>query len=165
MDNKAHVPSSSTTGFFQVLPILPPQYTSSSSSQPHLLQDRRGILFSSDDKALDRILDIYLPPHTDQVFDHVHRIARIALNPTVLKHSTDAETNRPTLRPLTTFGEENRNDPLWTTNGWQELKNIGVTEGVVAVAYEMQNISWNRRVHEFALGHLWVSTATMTGRL
>jgi len=163
MHNRVHVPSSSTTGFFQVLPALSPQYTSSSSPQSHLHKD--CIPLSSDDKALNQILDLYLPPHADHVFDHVHRIARIALNPTVLKHSTDAETNRPTLRPLTTFGEENRNDPLWTTNGWQELKNIGVIEGVIAVAYEVQNVSWNRRIHEFALGHLWVSTATMTGRL
>jgi alkylation response protein AidB-like acyl-CoA dehydrogenase len=78
-------------------------------------------------------------------------------------HSTDAETNHPVLRPLTTFGEVNRNDPLWTTAGWQALKEIGYKEGVVAVAYEKENTRWNRRIHEFALGHLWTCTATMTG--
>jgi alkylation response protein AidB-like acyl-CoA dehydrogenase len=118
---------------------------------------------SSDDKALARILALYLPPNATPVTEHVHHLARLSLHPSVLVHSTDAETNHPVLRPLTTFGTENKNDPLWTTRGWQALKEIGYREGVTAVAYDKRNTSWNRRIHEFALGHVWTPTATMTG--
>lgn len=149
--------SSSTTGFFQSLPTLPPQYTS-----PNTLSHQDAIT-TSDDKPLARILALYLPPNTPRVTSDLHRLARIALHPTVLSHSTDAETNTPVLRPLTTFGTENRNDPLWTTHGWKALKDIGIREGVVAVAYEKENTTWNRRIHEFALGHVWTCTATNTG--
>ncbi|KAH7125539.1 hypothetical protein B0J11DRAFT_528634 [Dendryphion nanum] len=147
--------SSSTQGFFQALPVLPPQYTAPSSLQQ--------ATSTSDDKALARVLVLYLPSASEPVTSHVHHLARRALHPSVLAHATDAETNHPVLRPLTTFGEENRNDPLWTTTGWQALKEIGYEEGVVAVAYEEQARAWNRRIHEFALGHVWITSATMTG--
>jgi alkylation response protein AidB-like acyl-CoA dehydrogenase len=155
--------SSSTSGFFQALPTLPPQYTSPASLPKHsqVLHETSESL--SDDKVLARIINLYLPQSTQHVISHIHRLSRIALTPSVLKLATDAETNHPVLRPLNTFGEENRNDPLWTTAGWQALKDIGVKEGVVAVAYEMGNKEWNRRIHEFALGHVWGPTGTMTG--
>ncbi|KAF2183785.1 hypothetical protein K469DRAFT_710152 [Zopfia rhizophila CBS 207.26] len=145
-------PSSSTTGFFQALPVLPPQYT-----QP---KDTRNV---SDDKVLARVLALYLPPTATSATTSIHNLARRTLQPAVLSYGVDAETNHPTLRPLTTFGEENRNDPLWVTTGWKALKDIGYEEGVVAVAYEKQNTAWNRRIHEFALGHVWINSATMTG--
>jgi alkylation response protein AidB-like acyl-CoA dehydrogenase len=155
--------SSSTSGFFQAVPTLPPQYTSP-TSLPIYSQSPHQIAQSlSDDKVLARILDLYLPSDAYHMTNHVHHISRLALAPSTLKHSTDAETNHPFLRPLTTFGEENRNDPLWTTNGWQVLKDIGIKEGVVAVAYEKQNTRWNRRIYEFALSHVWGPTGTMTG--
>lgn len=144
--------ASSTSGFFQALPILPPQYTSVNS--PHN---------ASDDKVIARVLALYLPPNTTNVTEHAHRLARLSLAPSVLKHATDAETNHPVLRPLTTFGEENKHDPLWTTAGWQKLKAIGYEQGVVAVAFDKAQSTYNRRIHEFVLGHLWGPTGTMTG--
>lgn len=152
--------SSSTNGFFQALPTLPPQFTSSSSRSSSQLDEAINV---SDDKALARILALYLPSSATPVLEHVHHLARLSLHPSVLVHATDAETNHPVLRPLTTFGEANKNDPLWTTTGWQALKEIGYKEGVVAVAYEKSNTTWNRRIHEFALDHVWSCTATMTG--
>jgi alkylation response protein AidB-like acyl-CoA dehydrogenase len=140
--------SSSTSGFFQKTPSLPPQYTA---------------LEQSDDSVFARILDLYFPSDATEVKEHAHKMARLALNPSVLTHATDAETNHPVLRPLTTFGEENRNDPLWTTNGWQRLKEIGYQQGVVAVAYDYSHTSINRRIYAFALNHLWSCTGTMTG--
>ncbi|KAF2002429.1 hypothetical protein P154DRAFT_138851 [Amniculicola lignicola CBS 123094] len=157
MANPSFRASSSTEGFFQTLPIVPPQFTNPANAL--LTQDS---IHSSDDKVLARILALYLPPHVPHVTSHIHRVARIALDPSVLVHCVDAESNHPILRPLTTFGEENRTDPLWTTAGWKALKDIGIKEGVVAVAYENNNRSWNRRIHEFALGHLWTCTSTMT---
>ncbi|KAF2151832.1 hypothetical protein K461DRAFT_279345 [Myriangium duriaei CBS 260.36] len=139
--------SSSTSGFFQALPVLPPQYADPDNA---------------DDVVLARILDIYIGSEATAVQKHLNHIARVALDPRVLVHSTDAETNHPTLRPLTTFGEENRNDPLWTTTGWQQLKEIQYKEGLVAVAYDSANVDVNRRVYEFALSHLFGPTGTMT---
>ncbi|KAF1926684.1 uncharacterized protein M421DRAFT_422657 [Didymella exigua CBS 183.55] len=155
-------PSSSTAGFFQALPALPPQYT---SSDVNSTTNQTSDTSPADDKVLARILDLYLPSKKATVTSHLHRVARVALDPRVLAHATDAETNHPVLRSLTTFGQENRNDPLWTTSGWQRLKEIGYAEGVVAVAYsqspELAHI--NKRVYEFGLGHLWYVTGTMTG--
>ncbi|KAF2033400.1 hypothetical protein EK21DRAFT_108868 [Setomelanomma holmii] len=154
--------SSSTSGFFQALPVLPPQYTSvdalSSSAR-----SQRGPNNGSDDRVIDRVSSLYLPSNATDVTKHFHHIARVSLHPSVLVHATDAETNPPVLRPLTTFGEENKNDPLWTTTGWQKLKEIGFEEGVVAVAYDKSKTIYNRRIYEFVLNHLWSSTGTMTG--
>lgn len=157
--------SSSTAGFFQSVPSLPPQYTSPDSlfskegrgSQTHLSEHE------SDDRLLCRILDLYLPAAATQVTKQAHRVARLALDPEVLAHATDAEVNQPVLRPLTTFGQENKNDPLWTTAGWRKLKDIGYEEGIVAVAYEKSNVMLNRRIHQFVNVYLWTTSGGMTG--
>ncbi|RAL04674.1 putative acyl-CoA dehydrogenase [Aspergillus ibericus CBS 121593] len=148
-------PSSSTEGFFQSLPTIPPCYNFSASAQKN--HDR------SDDVVLGRILELYLPRNCGSVGRSIHNLARRALDPSTLQHSVDAEINQPFLRPLTTFGEENRNDPLWTSAGWKALKAIGQEEGLVSSAYETKNTSWNRRVHQFALNHVWSGSAAMTG--
>lgn len=158
-----HAPSSSTSGFFQALPVIPPQYTSPEALPKQLQNHYRSSTEASDDSVIARILDLYLPPNTTQVTNHAHHIARLSLNPSVLVHATDAETNHPVLRPLTTFGQENNKDPLWTTTGWQKLKEIGYEEGVVAVAYDKSHTNFNRRIYAFALNHIWSSTGTMTG--
>lgn len=149
-------PSSSTDGFFQVLPDVPPAYT-------HADIQQQGSHAVSDDTVFARILGLYLPRKSDQVGTSIHKLGRRALHPSTLRLATDAEINQPVLRPLTTFGEENRIDPLWTGEGWRELKAIGQEEGLVAVAYQKDNHTWNRRVHQFALNHVWSSSAAMTG--
>lgn len=163
MTGKPLSASSSTAGFFQALPVLPPQYTSPEAEPSYLHSLHKNAVAASDDNVLARILALYLPSNATHVTQHVHHLARLSLQPSVLVHATDAETNLPVLRPLTTFGEENKNDPLWTTRGWQKLKEIGFQEGIVAVAYDKSQTGYNRRVHEFALGHVWGTTATMTG--
>jgi alkylation response protein AidB-like acyl-CoA dehydrogenase len=163
MTQRPFAASSSTSGFFQALPVLAPQYTSVKALPPTLQSQHASDTTASDDRVIARILGLYLPPNTTEVTKHAHHIARLSLNPSVLVHSTDAETNHPVLRPLTTFGEVNKNDALWTTSGWQRLKEIGYEEGVVAVAYDKSHTSFNRRIYEFTLGHLWTPAATMTG--
>lgn len=155
--------SSSTSGFFQALPVLPPQYTSIDALPSALRSQHASDTAASDDTIIARILGLYLPANTIEVTKHAHHIARLALSPSILVHATDAETNHPVLRPLTTFGEVNKNDALWTTSGWQRLKEIGFEEGVVAVAYDESYTGFNRRIYEFVLGHLWTPAATMTG--
>ncbi|KAJ9381361.1 hypothetical protein DTO063F5_6283 [Paecilomyces variotii] len=151
-------PSSSTDGFFQPMPTVHPAYTFESTQSPE--QSSR---LPSDDVAFARIIELYLPRNSAHVRASIHRLARRALDPSVLRLATDAELNTPTLRPLTTFGEENRVDPLWTGEGWRTLKAIGQEEGLVTVGYEENNNVCNRRVHQFALNHVWASSAAMTG--
>jgi alkylation response protein AidB-like acyl-CoA dehydrogenase len=155
--------SSSTSGFFQTLPELPPQYTSTDALSPSTRGQYGAKSDACDDKVIARILDLYLPPNTTEVTKDAHHVARLSLDPSVLLHATDAECNHPVLRPLTTFGQENKNDPLWTTAGWQRLKEIGYETGVVAVAYDKSHATFNRRIHSFTLTHLWGPTGTMTG--
>ncbi|KAI4649777.1 uncharacterized protein J4E79_009622 [Alternaria viburni] len=154
--------SSSTSGFFQALPVLPPQFTSPTSLPDTFRSSYSNATQASDDKVIARILDLYLPQDATEATKRVHHLARLSLNPSILKYATDAETNHPVLRPLSTFGTENKNDPLWTTTGWQKLKEIGYREGVVSVAYDKSYRRFNRRVGQFVGGHVWGPTGTMT---
>ncbi|KAI4958056.1 hypothetical protein J4E86_003651 [Alternaria arbusti] len=154
--------SSSTSGFFQALPVLPPQYTSPTLLPKAFRSPHSESTQASDDKVIARILDLYLPQDATEATKRAHHLARLSLNPSILKYATDAETNHPVLRPLSTFGAENKNDPLWTTTGWQKLKEIGYREGVVSVAYDKSHRHFNRRVGQFVGGHVWGPTGTMT---
>lgn len=151
-------PSSSTDGFFQTLPTVPPAYTHTDPKSTH-----QSPHAASDDAVFARILELYLPRESHDVGISIHNLARRALYPSILRLATDAEVNQPVLRPLNTFGEENRVDSLWTGEGWRALKAIGQEEGLVTVAYEKENDAWNRRIHQFALNHVWSSSAAMTG--
>jgi len=152
-------PSSASSGFFQSLPTVPPQYTSS-GSQSSSAQHR------SDDPVLDRILSLYLAQVPPTVSTSLHNFSRLVLHPSTLRHMVDCETNQPTLHTLTTFGEENKTNPLWTSEGWRVLKDIGIREGVVGYGYKQGDLgvlqTWNRRVHQFATLHLWHGTAALT---
>lgn len=149
------VSSSSTSGFFQQLPTVLPQYTS-----PELATSQNE---AADDPVLVRLLKQYLPAAGQRQAGKVmHDISRTVLEPAVLKHAVEAETVTPTLQPLTTFGEINRNDPLITCQGWKSLKAIGIQTGVVSVAYDKSISSYNRRMHQFLVNHNWHHTSTLT---
>jgi alkylation response protein AidB-like acyl-CoA dehydrogenase len=163
MTQQSFIASSSTSGFFQALPVLPPQYTDRACLTQTDQATYKSSTDATDDKIIARIFDLYLPPDTTAVTKHAHHLARLSLNPSMLLHATDAETNHPVLRPLTTFGAENKNDPLWTTAGWQKLKEVGYREGIVSVAYDQSHTTFNRRIHQYVGNHLWSSTGTMTG--
>lgn len=146
-------PSSSTAGFFQAFPVLPPRYTSPNSTTSDRL---------ADDVVFARILSLYLPKDPpEDLLRSIHDFSRQAIHPSVLAHSVDAEVNQPVLRPLNTFGEENRVDPLWTTGGWKGLKVVATERGVVASGHAPQQASWNRRIHQFGKVHVWATTAAV----
>ncbi len=154
--------SLSQSGFFQETPTLEPLYTSPQhhpDSQRVRSADPRE---ASDDVALARVLHLYLPPGEQEPARTIHSLSRRALDPDVLVHAVDAEVNRPVLKPFNTFGQENKNDPLWTTSGWKEIKRIGQEEGLVSVSYDNDTAKFNRRVHQFGLNHVWNCTSTMT---
>jgi alkylation response protein AidB-like acyl-CoA dehydrogenase len=129
-------PSSSTKGFFQPHPSIPPQYL--------------------EDRALQRIISFHLPtPTPSSISDDLLRFSQLALSKPVLGYIADAERNLPYLKPLTSFGEENRDDPLVTSEGWRRLQEIGIEEGIVALAYEQNGNEWNSRIHQFVKYHIW----------
>jgi alkylation response protein AidB-like acyl-CoA dehydrogenase len=151
----SHVASSATSGFFQTLPEIKPQYTSK-----HLTKRTDA---PTDDPVLDRLLKQYIPADSQpRVCSDMHQVSRMVLQPSVLAHAVEAETVLPHLSPLTTFGEENRDSPLITCHGWKALKAIGVELGAVATAYDLSLSRHNRRVHQFMVNHNWSHTACMT---
>lgn len=152
--------SSSTDGFFQSLPEIPPlfSYYPENNTRFHTEEE-----LGSDDAVFPRILDLYLPFNAHKPRHEIHALARRALDPETLAHAVDAEVNRPVLKPFDTFGRENKTDPLWTTSGWKALKRMGQEEGLIGAAYEGRDAVSNRRAHQFGLNHVWACTATMTG--
>lgn len=151
--------SSATEGFFQSLPSIPPQYTSQTSkikSEPSE---------PTDDAILPRLLSLYLPkPLPIQIDQHLHHLSREILKPNVQRWTVDAETNLPTLHPLTTFGTPNETDALRTSEGWRQLKDLGIRNGSVALGYSTldgQPADWNRRIHQMAMDHLWAGSAAL----
>lgn len=149
------IPSSATTGFFQTFPKVQPQYTIEGRASS---QDE-----TTDDIVLARLVQQYLPAHGQSaVGTSMHDMSRAVLTPRVLGYALEAETVAPYLRPTTTFGEINDIDPLVTCGGWKALKAIGMRAGVVKIAYDESIKSYNRRLHQFLLGHNWHHTATLT---
>lgn len=148
------VSSSATGGFFQQLPKIEPQFTFDASTSS---------IDDTDDVVLVRIIQQYLPKRSrTQVCQDLHNLSRRVLLPSTMNHAVDAETNTPVLRPMTTFGEVNKADALQTTAGWKALKAIGIEEGVVFKAYDETKTTYNRRIEQFAINHVWNHTATLT---
>jgi alkylation response protein AidB-like acyl-CoA dehydrogenase len=137
--------SSSTKGFFQTKPSIPPQFL--------------------EDRALQRIISLHLPtPTPPSISEDLLRFSRLVLSKTVLGFVADAERNTPFLRPLSSFGVENKEDPLVTSEGWRKLQETGIREGIVALAYEGENgqkRDWNPRVHQFVKYHIWTGSSAI----
>ncbi|KIW28742.1 uncharacterized protein PV07_08380, partial [Cladophialophora immunda] len=147
--------SSSTEGFFQALPVVPPLFTYNKSKGLPKSDTTR-----SDDEVLDRVLSLYIPSNAEQeVCGSIHEFCRLANAPSTLRLTVDCEINQPSLHPLNTFGDINKVDPLRTSEGWRGLKKIGILAGTVAKGYpqpgEASPVSWNRRVQQFGLIHVW----------
>ena len=150
-DTNRKQPSSASTGFFQQLPTVPPQYSAQHVSGLDSL--------ACDDLALLDVLQLYLPkPLPSNIDESLHNFARTCLDSDTLRLSVDCETNHPTLHPLTTFGEVNRVNALHTSEGWRGMKDIQTRAGIVGYGYRdtpANSQPYNRRMHQFALAHLW----------
>ena len=159
--------SSLTSGFFQALPQVLPQYTAASQTSTSRITNHDD---RSDDPIPPRLLRLYLPfPIPDHISNHLHSFARLVLHPTTLSYTVDADTNPPTLHPLTTFGTPNLTDPLHTSPGWKNLKRIETANGVVGHGYPQPTFQanstdrtpYNRRIQQFANLHLWGGSAAV----
>ncbi|EDN07969.1 acyl-CoA dehydrogenase [Histoplasma capsulatum] len=135
--------SSATKGFFQTPPTIPPQYV--------------------EDAAFRRIISLYLPsPIPSSIDEDLSRFSRLVLSRSHMAYAADAEKNQPYLRPLSTFGTENKQDPLVTSEGWRKLQDRGIVEGMVGIAYaNARGSPWNNRAYQFIKLHLWTSSAAL----
>ncbi|KAK2743879.1 hypothetical protein FQN57_004502 [Myotisia sp. PD_48] len=138
-------PSSATKGFFQAQPSVLP--------------------LTEDDAVLQRLLSLHLPsPLPPSVAQDLNHFSRLVLSKKVLDHVADAEKNQPYLKPLSTFGVENKQDPLVTSEGWRSLQDIGIKEGIVALAYgdkKFDGVELNARVYRSFKVWLWTPSAAM----
>ncbi|KAI1336432.1 acyl-CoA dehydrogenase/oxidase C-terminal [Xylariaceae sp. FL0016] len=151
------VASSSNTGFFQPLPTIRPAYTSLALSSNHE---------TSDDHVFARLLCLYLPcDDAQEIHASIHALSRLVLQPSILRLTVDCESIPPSFTPLRTFGDINKIDPLRTSEGWRALKDINTSQGLIAHGYrqthETAEPAWNRRIHQFALHHVWVPAAAL----
>ncbi|OAF57365.1 hypothetical protein VC83_04757 [Pseudogymnoascus destructans] len=94
--------SSSTSGFFQALPTVPPLYTASRLASPQGMN-------VSDEQVFDRALRLYLRESIPEKVDtSIHNFTRLVIDPSTLRLTVDCETNQSKLKHLNTFGEENK---------------------------------------------------------
>lgn len=130
-------PSSSTNGFFQ--------------SPPQVLNQLQ------DDVALQRSLSLFLPRQVVQsVEPELSTFADKVLSKQVLHWVADAEKIPPYLRTWDTWGK--RRDELITSEGWRNLQELGIAEGMVAIGYENKTRQYSR-VHHFLKYHLWCGSS------
>ena len=130
-------PSSSTNGFFQ--------------SPPQVLNQ----LY--DDVALQRALGLFLPSSVrESITPELSTFGDRVLSKQVLHWVADAEKNPPYLRTWDTWGT--RRDELITSEGWRNLQDLGIQEGMVSIGYENKHREYSR-VHHFAKYHLWCGSS------
>ncbi|KAK2861113.1 hypothetical protein FQN49_004536, partial [Arthroderma sp. PD_2] len=71
----------------------------------------------------------------------------------------------PYLKPLTTFGVENKHDSLVTSEGWRALQEVNIREGLVGLAHEpaqaTNGTEWNTRVLKGIKTHMWTPSSAM----
>ena len=148
--------SSATEGFFQAYPVVPPVYSSRNICDSQIQNPES-------DGILENIVRLYLPdPLPAKIDSSLHEFARKCLDSRTLKLGIDSENNPPTLHPLTTFGSVNNTNPLHTSEGWKQLKDIQTRAGVVAHGYtgcsdqtERDSPAYNLRIHQFLLQFIW----------
>ncbi|KAM5493844.1 hypothetical protein MaudMau93_000568 [Microsporum audouinii] len=138
--------SSSTEGFFQAQPSVEPQI--------------------EEDGVLRRIVSLHLPSPLPQSMEQdLTRFSKLVLSRTTLEYAAEAERNQPYLRPLTTFGVENKRDSLVTSEGWRALQDINIKEGLVGLspepAHTSHSIQWNNRVFKGIKTLLWTPSSAM----
>jgi len=94
----------------------------------------------------DQII-VYLPLKVSQSVDtELAKFGDRVISPQVLTWTGDAERNIPYLRTWDSFGK--RKDELVTSEGWRNLQDLGIREGIVAIPYENRHGSFSR-VHQF----------------
>ena len=144
MPKNTLISSSSTNGFFTEKPAVHNQFHED-------LAFRRvkdcNIPSDSDSFQTTNIIIVYLSPKVSQSLDpELATFGDKVLSPQVLTWTGDAERNVPYLRTWDSLGR--RKDELVTSEGWRNLQDLGISEGIVAIPYENRHGLFSR-VHQF----------------
>lgn len=86
------------------------------------------------------------------------RFGDLVHDPSVLAWTADAERNVPYVKPFDTWGRSV--STLVTSEGWRNLQDLGIKEGVVAIGYENQFGAYSR-VYQFLKYHLWTPNSAV----
>lgn len=99
---------------------------------------------------------MYLPKAINtEIAPELEAFGSLALSKQILSWIADAEKNLPYLNTYDTFG--NRQDTLICSEGWRQLQNTTIAEGIVAIPYENRHDEFSR-VHQFLKYHLWAGS-------
>lgn len=77
------------------------------------------------------------------------------LHPKVLRWTADAEAHPPTVNCWDVWGR--REDELVTSEGWRNLQEMGISEGIVSIAHENAYGKYSR-LYQFLKYHLWTGS-------
>ncbi|KAI9725210.1 MAG: hypothetical protein M1828_003391 [Chrysothrix sp. TS-e1954] len=141
--DEARIPpviSSSTSGFFQEAPKITNQFY--------------------DDASYQRALNFFLPSAARGILSDLASFGERVLSPEISRWLANAEHNPPTLQTWDTWGK--RKDTLITSEGWRNLQQLGIKEGIVAIAYEEEHAQQGR-LYQFFKCHLWSSSSALVG--
>lgn len=143
---------SSTEGFFQERPRIPNQVHEDRGFDR--IRKRKSICFHSAFlKPRPNHSVVYLPSAINsEIAPELDAFGSLALSKQILTWIADAEKNLPYLETYNTFGQ--RQDRLVCSEGWRQLQNTTIAEGIVATPYENKHGEFSR-VHQFLKYHLW----------
>ncbi|KAK2045350.1 very-long-chain acyl-CoA dehydrogenase [Colletotrichum somersetense] len=132
--------STSDTGFFQELPVLPNQFFEDSSFQ--------------------RVLRLFLPSHViDRVEIGLAQFGEDVLSDRVFSWVTDSEKNKPYLKGNGRDAFGRPTSELVVGEGWRGLQDFGIRNGIVATGYD-SSLGSSARVVQFLKLHLWEGSAS-----
>ncbi|KAF4784961.1 hypothetical protein HER10_EVM0001219 [Colletotrichum scovillei] len=133
-------PSTSNTGFFQELPILPNQFF--------------------DDASFQRALRLFLPKDIiERVEVDIAQLGEDVLSDQIFSWITDSEKNKPYLKGSGRDSFGRPTSELVVGEGWRSLQDFGIKKGIVATGYDA-SLGSSARVVQFLRIHLWGSSAS-----
>ncbi len=134
--------ATSTTGFFQVQPIVLNQW--------------------DEDTGLARAAGLFLPPQLAATLQpKLRAFAADVITPQIYDWIANAEHDLPYIAGsgFTAFGNPSPNS-LVTSDGWKQLQNFGLKEGIVATGYE-HGLAAYARVYQALRLYLWCASAAL----
>ncbi|WEW58984.1 hypothetical protein PRK78_004452 [Emydomyces testavorans] len=111
----------------QALLIYGMRYDMASGKGKEFLNEAQN----EDDVIFRRVVSLHLPdPIPQPLLQDLARFSSLVISRFIQFHVADAEHKLPSVKPLTAFDLENKQDPLVTGEGWRTLQDIGIKEEI-----------------------------------
>ncbi|KAL9614590.1 MAG: hypothetical protein Q9167_000959 [Letrouitia subvulpina] len=148
------LPPSPTAGFFQTPPRLKNQFFDDLALQR--VFERTEASFKTQIAPVTLIVLGYVPSSVRSLISpDLSSFGARVLHPRVLRWIADAEAHPPTVNCWDVWGK--REDELVTSEGWRKLQEMGISEGIVSIAYENAHGEYSR-LYQFLKYHLWTGS-------